>query len=78
MISLIFPKLKPEKWIWNRLNAIFGEKYAKIRDDTFDVMMKNPDVFKHPDTEDLTFEEERKAAAVMTLLFHKLRPLQEK
>ena len=41
-------------------------------------MMNNPDVFKHSDTEDFTFEEERKAAAQMTLLFHKLRPLEDK
>ena len=38
-------------------------------------MIQNPDIFKHPDTEDFNFKEERKNAAIMTLAMHKLRPI---
>lgn len=37
------------------LNSLFGEKYAKIRDECFDVMINNPNIFKHADTEDSSF-----------------------
>ena len=33
-------------------NFIYGEKYRKIVDDCFDVMIKNRHVFQHPDIED--------------------------
>ena len=62
-----------------KLRAVFyEEKYAKIVDQTFQVFIQNPDIFKHANLEDFSREEERKSAAIMVKAMHKLRPVDPK
>lgn len=41
-------------------------------------MIKNPNIFKHADSEDFQFKEERKSAALVAVMNPKLRPLKQK
>lgn len=40
----------------NLLEVLFGKKYLQYREMTFDVIDRNPEIFKHADLEDLSFE----------------------
>lgn len=59
-------------------NLLYSEKYAKILENTFDVMVENINVFKHQNLEDSDLSETRKNAAAMSALMHKIRPVDPK
>ena len=54
---------------------IYSEKYRKVVDKCFDVMMEHPDIFKHGDIEDFDRGTERAAGAKMVTTYHRLRPI---
>lgn len=57
-------------------NTLYSEKYSKIIDAVFDVMIENPQIFKHSNLEDFNRRQERLNAVEMAFTMHKLRPVQ--
>lgn len=54
---------------------IYSEKYRRVVDKCFDVMMENRHIFKHGDIEDFDRKTERAAGAKMVTSYHRLRPI---